>query len=122
MGGLASSCDVGSFGGAGSCDADAIRMGPRKYFTCTVGRKPTAAQHYLNDVDEVSELLANLSKQHAKVQQELPVSYNTWSSGLGKASRLGSMPSLSTVQFGATETGKPRSQLGQLGEHRRSSK
>lgn len=33
-----------------------------KYFTATVGKKPSEAESFLNDVDEVAELLKSLTK------------------------------------------------------------
>jgi len=38
-------------------------------FTCTVGKKPSAAAHYLHDVDEVQELLESLVKVSTRDQK-----------------------------------------------------
>lgn len=38
-------------------------------FTCTVGKKPSAAANYLNDVDEVQELLDSLVKLSTREQR-----------------------------------------------------
>jgi trehalose 6-phosphate synthase/phosphatase len=52
-------------GGAG--DGDAEDAGPTivttfgKHYTCTVGRKRSGAGYYVNDSDDIAELLANLT-------------------------------------------------------------
>lgn len=46
-------------------------LSSNRFFTCTVGRKPSAAKFYLDDTDEVSELLAGLKAQHEKRVKEL---------------------------------------------------
>merc|ERR1719401_1268206 len=71
----------------------------QRFFTCTVGRKPSAAKFYLDDVDEVSELLASLKAQHDRKVKDLPPSYHTWSGGDMKKGglRVGSMPALSSL-------------------------
>jgi len=44
-------------------DSDYSYFSPEmKTFTCTVGKKPSAAANYLNDVGEVQELLSSLTK------------------------------------------------------------
>mmetsp|Transcript_11919 Transcript_11919/g.27814 ORF Transcript_11919/g.27814 Transcript_11919/m.27814 type:complete len:1054 (+) Transcript_11919:71-3232(+) len=50
-----------------SCDDDLRRDSKGgstvRYYTCTVGRKPSSAHYYVNDVEEVSELLNMLVAQ-----------------------------------------------------------
>ncbi|CAE7256832.1 TPS6 [Symbiodinium natans] len=43
----------------------------RRFFTCTVGRKPSAAKFFLDDTEEVSELLASLRQVQEK-QAKVP--------------------------------------------------
>mmetsp|Transcript_55080 Transcript_55080/g.163977 ORF Transcript_55080/g.163977 Transcript_55080/m.163977 type:complete len:989 (-) Transcript_55080:42-3008(-) len=73
----------------------------RRFFTCTVGRKPSAAKFFLDDVEEVSELLSTLKSQHEK-QREAPPSYHTWSGGdmPNRGRRVPSMPALSSLTYG----------------------
>ena len=40
-----------------------------KYFTSTVGKKPSAAESFLNDVDEVYELLSSFTKISTRERQ-----------------------------------------------------
>jgi len=91
--------DLGSLGGniVGGEDSSPAQ---RRFFTCTVGRKPSAAKFFLDDVEEVSELLSMLKSQHEK-QRELPPSYHTWSGGDGakRGMRVGSMPALSSLAY-----------------------
>ena len=54
----------------------------RRFFTCTVGRKPSAAKFFLDDTDEVSELLASLKQVQEKQNKESNL--GTWSFGDGK--------------------------------------
>merc|ERR1712039_367397 len=81
---------------AGDCD----EPDHRRFFTCTVGRKPSAAKFYFDDVDEVSELLTTLKGQHEKMK-DAPPSYHTWSGSdsWNRSMRVGSMPALSSLQF-----------------------
>lgn len=73
----------------------------RRFFTCTVGRKPSAAKFYLDDTEEVSELLATLKSEHDRraskgdSRHDLTPNSNTWSGGVKR-----STPSLSSVDFG----------------------
>merc|ERR1712151_219190 len=68
-GGLGGS--VGGFALGGSlCDLAGLAMGSetprggtRRFFTCTVGRKPSAANFFVDDTEEVSELLVALKQQ-----------------------------------------------------------
>lgn len=76
----------------------------RRFFTCTVGQKASAAKYYLDDVDEVSELLNRLKLAAERMCKDSPINTLTWSGGefgLKKAQRVGSMPGLSTLAFGA---------------------
>lgn len=72
----------------------------RQFFTCTVGRKPSAAKFYLDDTDEVSELLSSLKQLQTKRVKD-PPNYNTWSGGdvSRGAIRHNSMPPLSSLSF-----------------------
>jgi len=109
----ASSGDLGMFGRSGSGELD-YRGGDR-YFTCTVGRKPTAAKFYLDDVDEVTDLLGNLrAVQDRKTRvlaypETCPPDVAGLKGGLSKASRHGSMPTLATLEFGQGDDGGGRS-------------
>lgn len=80
--------DLSSLGGSGDS------VGERRFFTVTVGKKPSAAKFFVNDVDEVSELLLQLKTNH-----ERRSNLNTWSSG-DQRGRVASMPALSTLNFG----------------------
>merc|ERR1711974_64483 len=42
----------------------------RRFFTCTVGRKPSSAKFYLDETDEVSELLAILASERKSIKVE----------------------------------------------------
>jgi len=96
-----------SFGGSGLGGSGELKdlsgcLGHQKVFSCTVGRKPSAAKFYLDDVDEVSELLGSLKSQHDRRSKEVPQSYHTWSGGdMRKGMRVGSMPALSSLAYGA---------------------
>ncbi|CAE8675446.1 unnamed protein product, partial [Polarella glacialis] len=104
--------DLSSFGGGGGGDlsslsedkATASSSSQRRFWTCTVGRKPSAAKFYLDDTDEVSELLASLRQKTEGRAKEMPPNYNTWSGGdlSGRSGRSpGSMPGLSSLSFGS---------------------
>merc|ERR1719223_2495128 len=63
----------GSFGGsiadlanAGVPSASEDESQQRRFFTCTVGQKPSAAKFFLHDVDEVSELITSLASVHRR--------------------------------------------------------
>jgi trehalose 6-phosphate synthase/phosphatase len=51
-----------------SCD-DYVSRGDLQVFTCTVGKKPSAAANYLHDVNEVQELMDSLVKVSARDRQ-----------------------------------------------------
>jgi len=82
----------------------------RRFYTCVVGRKPSAAKSFIHDVDEMSELLAALATQNKRTKalgrqgsHNLERNANTWSHG-GSAEgvfmgKRGSMPGLSGVSF-----------------------
>jgi trehalose 6-phosphate synthase/phosphatase len=72
----------------------------RRFFTCTVGRKPTAAKFYLDEVEEVTDLLGSLKSQHERRQKEMLPSYHTWSGGTRRSGRSGTMPGISSLSFG----------------------
>jgi trehalose 6-phosphate synthase/phosphatase len=61
-------------------------------FTCTVGKKPSAAATYLHDVDEAQELLESLVKVSTRER--------TFTSAVDLASYQGNVPTLSSLQFG----------------------
>lgn len=94
--------DLRSLGGSGLDDGAPCN---RRFFTCTVGRKPSAAKFYLDDTDEVSELLASLKSEHDRRAHRdvVPPSYYTWSGGPSdmRSMRIGSMPALSSLEFGS---------------------
>lgn len=52
-----------------------------RYFTCVVGQKPSAAKFYLDDPDEVSELLLSLQSAHNRRAKELNSMGDTPTSG-----------------------------------------
>lgn len=54
-------------GGTGSDD----EVGHRRFFTCTIGQKPSEAKFFLHDVDEVSELIATLASTHRRKTKKL---------------------------------------------------
>merc|ERR1712083_1249844 len=61
MGGFAlggSMTDLAGLAGHGTDNTP--RGQSRRFYTCTVGRKPSAANFFVDDVDEVSELLCAL--------------------------------------------------------------
>lgn len=112
-GGLASmsSADFrGSLGGglASLGEEDVTSTGPgRRFFTCVVGRKPSAAKFFLDDTDEVSEVLASLKLVQDKRSKEMQSNSYTWSGGdvAGmKPTRVGSMPGLSSLAFGRAKS------------------
>eukprot|EP00927_Polykrikos_kofoidii_P051114 TRINITY_DN4491_c0_g2_i1.p1 TRINITY_DN4491_c0_g2~~TRINITY_DN4491_c0_g2_i1.p1 ORF type:complete len:1149 (-),score=183.37 TRINITY_DN4491_c0_g2_i1:384-3398(-) len=90
-----------AFGGGNFDDpgTSSQRLGKtRRFFTCVVGCKPSAAKFFLNDTEEVSELLMSLKSLHDRKQA---VSSYTWSGGdsFSKGLRVGSMPALSSLNF-----------------------
>ena len=58
-------------GGLASLGEDNTPQVTRRFFTCTVGRKPSAAKFFLDDTEEVSELLASLRQVQEK-QAKVP--------------------------------------------------
>lgn len=58
-------------GGLASLGEDNTPQVSRRFFTCTVGRKPSAAKFFLDDTEEVSELLASLRQVQEK-QAKVP--------------------------------------------------
>lgn len=90
---------LGSGGLSAAGDSESSKV--QRFFTCTVGRKPSAAMYYVDDVDEVSELLTSLKSQHDKKRTDVGMpSYHTWSGGdMGKSKRVGSMPALASLAF-----------------------
>jgi trehalose 6-phosphate synthase/phosphatase len=111
LAGLASMSEASSqgFGRMPSHDSSGFGEKTTRFFTCTVGRKSTAAKFYLDDTEEVSELLGNMKSQHERKQfTQVPPSHHTWSGGFGLSSknRLGSMPALSSLSFGRSGSGE----------------
>jgi len=106
--GLASLSSADFRGNLASSLDDSTSLQTRRCFTCTVGRKPSAAKFFLDDTDEVSELLASLKqqRQRSNFSKDLPfTSSSTWSGGDLKGpgkSKHGSMPSLSSLTFSQT--------------------
>mmetsp|Transcript_80297 Transcript_80297/g.167196 ORF Transcript_80297/g.167196 Transcript_80297/m.167196 type:complete len:1183 (-) Transcript_80297:102-3650(-) len=96
----------GSLGGSGGLEDLVSGLHGQKVFTCTVGRKPSAAKFYLDDVDEVSELLGSLKTQQERKAYHVPSSSHTWSGGDLRpgGARVGSMPSLSGLAYGPPPT------------------
>jgi trehalose 6-phosphate synthase/phosphatase len=112
-----------------SCD-DYVARGDLEVFTCTVGKKPSAAATYLHDVNEAEELLESLVKVSARDRQfnsatdlrsmtplESPnrssstsdsrdafgSSIDTLSSGISKSMSLSQMKSPKKKTFGGME-------------------
>eukprot|EP00927_Polykrikos_kofoidii_P051113 TRINITY_DN4491_c0_g1_i1.p1 TRINITY_DN4491_c0_g1~~TRINITY_DN4491_c0_g1_i1.p1 ORF type:complete len:1163 (-),score=220.87 TRINITY_DN4491_c0_g1_i1:113-3601(-) len=86
----------GGFEDRASADQPTKKM--RKLFTCTVGRKPSAANFFLHDTEEVSDLLVTLRSLHDRKQE---LSSYTWSGGdtPSKSMRASSVPALSSLSF-----------------------
>jgi trehalose 6-phosphate synthase/phosphatase len=61
-------------------------------FTCTVGKKPSAAATYLHDVEETQELLESLVKVSTRER--------TFTSAVDLANYQGNVPTLSSFQLG----------------------
>jgi len=79
----------------------------RRFFTCTIGRKPSAAKFFLDDVDEVSDLLSQLQWKRRFSNESTMRAHHTWSGGDGFKRRVDSMPTLASLvppEFG-TEPG-----------------
>mmetsp|Transcript_26621 Transcript_26621/g.79420 ORF Transcript_26621/g.79420 Transcript_26621/m.79420 type:complete len:1165 (-) Transcript_26621:106-3600(-) len=107
LGGMkTSSGDLSSLlGGGGRSTGDQMGFGlpRRRFFTATVGRKPSAARFFIDDTDEVSELLQSLKssgRRPTMSKEDLP-SFHTWSGGdmSGKRTTNTSMPGLSSLSF-----------------------
>eukprot|EP00927_Polykrikos_kofoidii_P027259 TRINITY_DN24052_c0_g2_i1.p1 TRINITY_DN24052_c0_g2~~TRINITY_DN24052_c0_g2_i1.p1 ORF type:complete len:1132 (-),score=194.61 TRINITY_DN24052_c0_g2_i1:65-3460(-) len=102
LGGGSISGNLQALGGGSGLDDEAYTLHPsgklRRFFTCTIGRKPSAAKFFLNDTEEISELLVTLKSLHDRKQS---LSSHTWSSGdaFAKNMRVGSMPALSSLSF-----------------------
>lgn len=112
-------------------------------FTCTVGKKPSAAPNYLNDVDEVHELLESMDKaanRRSFSTQDLPsfdnmggsfrsrlppnfangTNHETISSGVSRSMSMGNFlsPANSISAFGTTQnTFTPFAPSGSLGQY-----
>merc|ERR1719361_2342437 len=74
----------------------------RRFFTCTVGRKPSAAKFYLDDVEEVTEFLTNMkSCSDRRKFQVHHLNSHTWSGGdmQMRSKKNSSMPALSSLAF-----------------------
>ena len=57
---------LGAMESKGSGGGGSSRMHIPPVFTCTVGKKPSKAKYYLNDVDEVSDLLQRITSASLK--------------------------------------------------------
>jgi len=84
----------------------------QKFFTCTVGRKPSAAHYFLDDVEEVSEVLSNIKLQQERSgrrQSKDHMSSYTWSGGdlRGPGMRVASQPALSSLAFAPIARQRP---------------
>mmetsp|Transcript_28140 Transcript_28140/g.65120 ORF Transcript_28140/g.65120 Transcript_28140/m.65120 type:complete len:287 (-) Transcript_28140:70-930(-) len=95
---------LGSMGfGSEECSSAAAHQ---KFFTCTVGRKPSAAKYFLDDVEEVSEVLSSIKLQQERsgrrASKDYVSSYHTWSGGdmMRPGMRVASQPALSSLAFG----------------------
>jgi len=101
--------DLSALAGGGMSMGDiSPRHKARRFFTCIVGQKTSAAKFFLNDTEEVSELLASLKA--STVRKRMDSSSFTWSSGESGASGLrgvGSMPTIGSLNFG-----QPKMRLG----------
>jgi len=58
------------FGLAGGDELMPTNSSSRRFFTCTVGFKPSAAKFYLDGTDEVSEILASLQSQMRRMSSK----------------------------------------------------
>merc|ERR1711972_39611 len=54
---------------------------PRKFFTCTVGPKPSEAEYFVADVEEVVDLLKSLKLQQERRSSDFNHNAHTWSGG-----------------------------------------
>jgi trehalose 6-phosphate synthase/phosphatase len=77
-----------------------------KCFTCTVGKKPSEAKNYLNDVDEVLDLLDSTSRLSIRANRnasmnDLPSMVNFSPSSSPEKASLGSSRSMSMVSMSA---------------------
>mmetsp|Transcript_73598 Transcript_73598/g.204527 ORF Transcript_73598/g.204527 Transcript_73598/m.204527 type:complete len:1125 (+) Transcript_73598:84-3458(+) len=106
-GSLSGDVSGGLAGLASGADDSASSGKLRRFFACTVGRKPSSARFYVDDTDEVSELLMSLKSAaerrstKASPQEFLP-SPHTWCGGgsFRKGYGMhGSMPALSSLEF-----------------------
>jgi len=76
----------------------------RRFFSCTVGRKPSAANFFLDDTEEVSELLTNLKgcQERAVRLNSKDMNSLSWSSNsrpIGRSKHSSSMPHLASLAF-----------------------
>jgi trehalose 6-phosphate synthase/phosphatase len=113
--------DLQSLGAVMCADEDSATN--LRYFTCVVGRKPSAAKFFLNDTDEMSELLQSLAAQqrrrsstgysfrHEISDRHLGQNAQTWTAGreVGSLRGIGSMPTLSSMGLGGQMSGSSRS-------------
>jgi trehalose 6-phosphate synthase/phosphatase len=93
---------LGSVGGnLSTCHELSVKPARRRFFACTIGRKPSAAKFFLDDVDEVSDLLSQLQwkRRFSKdISTGLPLAHHTWSGGDGQRHRrVDSMPALASL-------------------------
>merc|ERR1719174_2907050 len=94
---------TGDLENLGMAGMDDDCSGTRRFYTCVVGRKPSAAKSFVHDTDEMSELIQALATQNTRrnefARQNLEKNAQTWSYGaasLGVKSRS-SMPDLSSM-------------------------
>jgi trehalose 6-phosphate synthase/phosphatase len=101
---------AGDLQNLGNVMADDDSSAARKYFTCVIGQKPSAAKFFLNDTDEMSDLLGCLTREsnrrmshvYNKSDGNLSKNAYTWSGGMeadGGFRSKGSMPSLTALSF-----------------------
>jgi len=95
---LSHPCSRSGLGGSYSnlcglfCDASSSSQ-VRRFMSCTVGRKPTHAKYYLDDVEDVTELLMAFKTSGRKripwsASDTLPADFRSRSKGIGIESIL----------------------------------
>eukprot|EP00929_Paragymnodinium_shiwhaense_P113217 TRINITY_DN8147_c0_g2_i1.p1 TRINITY_DN8147_c0_g2~~TRINITY_DN8147_c0_g2_i1.p1 ORF type:complete len:1190 (+),score=229.25 TRINITY_DN8147_c0_g2_i1:170-3739(+) len=88
--------DLAGLVGCGTIDeGGGIRPGRPRFYTCTVGQKPSAAKFYVDDVDEVSELLQcmrEIAERRPSRNAALDANSRTWSGPYHSLVRGGKAP------------------------------
>jgi len=84
-------------GNLSTCHELSVKPARRRFFACTIGRKPSAAKFFLDDVDEVSDLLSQLQWKRRFSNESTMRAHHTWSGGDGFKRRVDSMPTLASL-------------------------